>query len=88
MPRDSEHRSDALGLGYTLDPGGILFEDGVRYTLPEAMEVSRTASCADDVRAVHLIKKRFDGRIIVPAKPKPRRRVTLRHARVFDGREE
>lgn len=82
------HRSDALGLGYVLDPDGIIFDDGVRYTLPEAMEVSRTARTDDDVRAVHLVKKVFDGDIIIPDKPKPRRRVTLRHARVFDGRDE
>jgi len=83
-----KHRSDALGLTYTLDPDGILFEDGVRYTVPEAIAVSRSANHPDDVRAVHLVKKIFDGEILQPKGHKPKKRITLLHARRFDGKEE
>ena len=41
----------------------LTFSDGVKYTIAEAMELSRADG--DTVRAVHLVKKLFDGELII-----------------------
>jgi len=39
----------------------IVFSDGVRYTISECLLLSKGRPSDDDIRAVHAIKKIFDG---------------------------
>lgn len=57
-------RSKALGLSYTWNGGPLVFEDGVRYTVAEAIHLSSAGD--ETLRAVHLVKKMFDGQVITP----------------------
>jgi hypothetical protein len=60
----SRSRSRTLGLDYVYDRGKITFEDGVEYTIEEAMRVSIGGCEGDDLRKLHLVKKIFNGEII------------------------
>lgn len=57
-------RSKALGLEYEYFPSLdlLIFEDGVCYTMREAVICSRTKT-PDDLKAVHLVKKTFGGKV-------------------------
>jgi len=58
---------DEIGCSYTVQPdASLLFEDGVRYTLSEALMVSRSGAQGDDLAKLHLVKKAFDGEIVGP----------------------
>ena len=56
-------RSRDLRLNYTHDDSGLLFEDGTRYTIEEAMYLAQRGVRGADLRAVHLVKNVFDGDI-------------------------
>lgn len=58
-------RSKALGLRYTHFPNlnKIVFEDGVCYTMDEAVMAAK-AKNADDLRAIHLVKAVFGGTLL------------------------
>lgn len=57
----------ALKQSYVVDEktGDLVFDDGTRYTLAEALELSRRRAKGRDIRAVHTIKKVFDGEIVI-----------------------
>lgn len=48
---------------YTYNPVTGIFEftDGVKYTLAEAVELSKGCAGAETIRAVHRVKRIFDG---------------------------
>jgi hypothetical protein len=65
------HHSVDLDLYYSpVAPQGggrgmeILFEDGVRYTMTEALHISRDELQGDDLRALHLVKRITDGQLL------------------------
>ena len=68
----TEHYSEALHQTYELigdgrSPSGVeglIFEDGVKYTMLEAVYLSRASDA--DIRALHAIKKAFSGEILIP----------------------
>lgn len=57
-------RSKQLGLTYVYDGTALRFEDGVSYTIDEALLLSWNGASAQTIQAVHSIKKHFDGEII------------------------
>lgn len=46
------------------ETGVFTFPDGVRYTLREALHISRTAATMEDVEAIHKLKSAFDGTVL------------------------
>ena len=44
------------------------FEDGVEYTLDEALILSKGRAAGDDLKAIHLAKKVFDGELVTRRK--------------------
>jgi len=73
-------RAKSLGLSYTYDPENAVlrFEDGVDYTAAEALSLSRPGIIPADLRAIHRVKKAFDGEILTgPAEQPPRGLVNL-----------
>lgn len=58
-------RSEKLGLNYQYYPNldQIIFEDGVCYTMREAIIVSRISKPMD-LQAIHNVKKVFGGEIV------------------------
>jgi hypothetical protein len=61
---EDEHYSRALDQHYEFDGQKLTFEDGISYTLAEAVEVAKKARRDEDVRAVHLVKRVFDGEVL------------------------
>jgi len=64
-----------------MDGAELVFSSGIRYTITEAIELSRKGTRDEDLRVVHLIKRIFDG-VVLSSKPA---RVTIRHGRNFEG---
>jgi len=67
---DEKKYSEALRQKYQLvldsrEVPLLRFEDGVEYTIPEAMQLSRGAD-NDTIRAVHAVKKIFHGELLIP----------------------
>jgi hypothetical protein len=60
----AQHSPD-LDLHYDFDGFNLRFEDGVSYTLSEAVILAKGRPTRDDVRAVHALKKAFDG-VLLP----------------------
>ena len=60
--------SRQLNLHYSYDPRDmvLIFDDGVKYTLNEALVLSRGGAKKDDVRAIHKVKSAFFGEIVDP----------------------
>jgi hypothetical protein len=60
--------SKSLGLRYNYFPNlnQLIFEDGVCYTTEEAVIIAKLKT--EDLRAVHLIKKTFGGKVLPPHK--------------------
>jgi len=58
----------ALNLSYRYNPdeGKIVFEDGVHYTVYEALYLSRTRANEETIRAIHKIKGVFNAGIESP----------------------
>lgn len=61
MVKDKQY-SIALNMHYKFDGYSLLFPDGVRYTIKEAIHISAAPEKA--LQDIHLIKKFFDGEII------------------------
>ena len=56
--------SKALRQSYQLlESGHLQFEDGVKYTIAEA--VALTTASDQDIRAIHYVKKQFHGELII-----------------------
>lgn len=63
----------ALNQSYRFEGDRIVFQDGVSYTIDEVVHIARDASATlgnhrlddDDIQAIHLVKKMFDGEIVV-----------------------
>lgn len=56
--------SKALRQSYTLlESGHLQFEDGVKYTIAEALHLSTASD--QDIRAIHYVKKQFNGELII-----------------------
>lgn len=51
---------------YDLSPSVLIltFDDGVSYTLAESLTLARGNPSPEDIRAVHYVKKLFDGDIL------------------------
>jgi hypothetical protein len=64
---DEVHHSVELDLTYQVSdsPEGmvLVFEDGVAYTLVDALRISHEELSPVDIRALHKIKKTFDGEL-------------------------
>lgn len=54
----------ALNQSYQFTGNGILFEDGIEYTIHEAVAIARGDCTDEDIRAIHAVKRIFDGMII------------------------
>lgn len=54
----------ALGKRYEFKEDRIVFEDGVSYTLAEAMVMAKDRLDEADIQAIHLVKQMFDGTIV------------------------
>jgi hypothetical protein len=67
----------SLNQSYSFDSrtGLATFEDGVKYSAAEMVHVAHTGGSDVDIRALHLIKKLFDGEIVVPGVNEPRKSV-------------
>lgn len=48
---------------YCPETGTLTFTDGVKYTIDEAVQLSKGKLSDDDLMAIHQIKKMFDGEI-------------------------
>jgi hypothetical protein len=60
---DPKHGSEEYpehGCGSTI----LVFEDGVEYSLAEALHISRDELQTDDIKALHAVKKLFDGQLL------------------------
>jgi hypothetical protein len=55
----------ALNQSYRFEGDRIVFQDGVSYTIEEAVHIARDRLDDDDIQAIHLVKKLFDGEIVV-----------------------
>ena len=55
--------SEALQMTYDYRDGVLIFTDGVKYTVHEAVILSKGKLNNDDLRAIHHVKKAFDGEI-------------------------
>jgi len=77
----------ALGQSYAVDEktGDLVFADGIRYTVAEALELARGGAKTGTIRAVHQIKKLFDGEIVSPAVEQARKRKNRRTIRSVKG---
>lgn len=53
-----------LGLSYEFRDGKMIFSDGVEYSIDEAAALARDRLTDDDLRAIHLVKRIFDGTIM------------------------
>jgi hypothetical protein len=80
------HHSVDLDLWYVPRMRGktlfLVFEDGVEYSIREALHISREEIGGADLRAVHAIKKVFGGRLLpdrgfLPQTAKGRRRAVV-----------
>ena len=58
--------SKDLDLEYVFDGDTLTFVDGVTYSIPEALHLSQTGASPQTIRAIHRVKKAFDGEILVP----------------------
>jgi len=60
--------SRQLNLHYSYDPREmvLIFDDGVKYTLNEALVLSRGGAKKNDLEAIHKVKAVFHGEIIDP----------------------
>jgi hypothetical protein len=63
----------ALDQYYTWDAdnGRLNFDDGIAYTGYEAILLAEGKPCDEDIRAVHTIKKIFDGQLVGAPDPDP-----------------
>lgn len=48
---------------YNGETGEMVFSDGVKYTIEEAVQLSKGRLSDDDLMAIHQVKKVFDGEI-------------------------
>ena len=55
----------AIGQSYTFKDGRAVFDDGVVYTFEEMMHLSERRAAGEDLKAIHIVKKAFDGEIII-----------------------
>ena len=62
MKKD-DHWSESLQMTYDYRDGVLIFTDGVKYTVHEAVLLSKGKLNDDDFRAIHHVKKVFDGEI-------------------------
>jgi len=69
----NRHYVRALDQHYTWDgDNGLLrFDDGIIYDCHEAILLAEGKPCDEDIRAVHAIKKIFDGQLVAPPDPDP-----------------
>lgn len=56
----------ALNQTYRFEDGKIIFEDGVTYSINEAVMMARDRLTDEDIQAIHLVKRIFGGEIEVP----------------------
>lgn len=61
---EAETEVKALGMSYEFRGGKMIFSDGVEYSINEAATMARDRLTDDDIRAIHLVKKLFDGEIV------------------------
>jgi len=56
----------SVGQSYRYDArtGNVEFSDGVIYTLDETLELARKGAVGQDLKAVHEVKKAFDGELL------------------------
>ena len=57
------HWSEALQMTYDYRDGVLIFTDGVKYSVHEAILLSKGKLNDHDLRAIHHVKKAFDGEI-------------------------
>lgn len=65
-------RARQLNLSYTYDDGFLYFDDGVRYSLKEALHL--TSAADEDIRAIHAVKRAFHGELLTDPPITPRYR--------------
>lgn len=53
----------ALNQSYCFVKGRLVFEDGIGYSLAEAITLNDPRLTAEDIQAIHLVKRIFDGEI-------------------------
>ena len=75
-----------LGLHYSYDPRDLVlvFDDGVKYTLKEAVILAKGGAKENDLRAIHKVKAVFFGEVLDPDDTGPARttRVPVPHGKV------
>jgi len=54
----------ALNQSYRFEGDRIVFQDGVSYTIAESLHIAKDRLDDDDIQAIHLVKKLFDGEIL------------------------
>jgi hypothetical protein len=54
----------ALNQSYSFVKGRLVFEDGISYSLAEAIALNDPRLTPEDIQAIHLVKKMFDGEIL------------------------
>ena len=54
----------ALNQSYSFVKGRLVFEDGISYSLAEAIALNDPRLTPEDIQAIHLVKRIFDGEIL------------------------
>lgn len=65
MNYDPDNFVAALNQSYRFEGDRIVFQDGVSYTIAESLHIAKDRLDDDDIQAIHLVKKLFDGEIVV-----------------------
>jgi len=50
--------------GTCRDSMSLVFDDGIEYTVSEAVTISKGFPSKDDIKAIHAVKKAFDGEVL------------------------
>jgi len=53
-----------IGQSYCFIKGKLVFEDGISYSISEALSLCDPRLTPEDIQAIHLVKKMFDGEIL------------------------
>jgi len=54
----------ALNQSYSFVKGRLVFEDGISYSIAEAIALNDPRLTPEDIQAIHLVKRIFDGEIL------------------------